>query len=137
MAVLFAANMIATLVIGSLVEKFGCRKVFVPILLITIVSMVVLSFKALGLGVLYLMAALIGIGYALMMVGVPMLTSEAFGQKDFGRIQSFLYSAQVLGCVVGSPLLNIFYLYLRLQVFPHIVEENELPLGAQDNPPRR
>lgn len=109
MAVLFAANMIATLVIGSLVEKFGCRKVFIPILLLTIVSMVVLSFKALGLGVLYLMAALIGIGYALIMVGVPMLTSETFGQKDFGRIQSFLFSAQVLGCVVGSPLLNIFY----------------------------
>lgn len=109
MAVLFAANMVATLVIGTLVERFGCRKVFTPIFIITIVSMAILSFKALSLGVLTLMAAFMGIGYAFLMVAVPMLTAEVFGQKDFGRIQSFLFSAQVLGCVAGAPLLNILY----------------------------
>lgn len=109
MSVLFAANLVATLVLGGLVEKFGCRKILIPVLLIALVSMVILSMKNLNLGMFFFAAALIGIGYALVAVAVPLVTMEAFGPKDFGSIQSFLFSAMVLGMVIGSPLFNTFY----------------------------
>lgn len=51
----------------------------------------------------------VGIGYALVAVAVPLICLEAFGPKDFGRIQSFMFSATVLGMVAGSPLFNAFY----------------------------
>lgn len=51
----------------------------------------------------------VGIGYALVAVAVPLICLEAFGPKDFGRIQSFMFSAMVLGMVAGSPLFNAFY----------------------------
>lgn len=51
----------------------------------------------------------VGIGYALVVVAVPLICLEAFGSKDFGRIQSFMFSATVLGMVAGSPLFNAFY----------------------------
>ena len=109
MSVLFAANLVAMLVLGSLVEKFGCRKAFVPVLIISVAAMVMLSVKSIGLVQLYIAASMLGIGYALVSVAVPLLTMEAFGPKDFGSIQSFLFSAQVLGMVVGSPLFNALY----------------------------
>lgn len=109
MSVLFAANLVATLVLGTLVEKFGCRVAFIPVLILTLVAMALLSMTSLSLGLLYCAAALMGIGYGLISVAVPLLTMEVFGPRDFGSIQSFLFSAQVLGMVVGSPLFNALY----------------------------
>lgn len=109
MSVLFAANLVATLVLGSLVEKFGCRKVFVPVILLSVASMIILALNTIGLSLFYVAAALVGIGYSLISVAVPFITMEAFGPKDFGRIQSFAFSAMVVGLIVGPPIFNAFY----------------------------
>lgn len=109
MSVVFVANLIMTLVTGGLVEKFGCRKVLIPIFVITTVGMVMLSMKGFGLSSMYVAAFLLGMGYALVAVAVPFITMDAFGLKDFGSIQSFLFSAMVLGMAVGSPLFNAIY----------------------------
>ena len=109
MSVLFAANLLATLLRGGFVEKFGCRKALIPVIVVTILAMVLLSFQSIGLGMFYVAAALIGIGYSLVSVAVPFITMEAFGPRDFGRIQSFAFSAMVFGLIVGGSLFNAFY----------------------------
>lgn len=65
--------------------------------------------KTISLVTIYADPLLIGIGYALVAVAVPLICLEAFGPKGFGRIQSFMFSATVLGMVAGSPLFNAFY----------------------------
>ena len=70
------------------------------------VMSVLFSMKTISLVTIYAGPLLIGIGYA---VAVPLICLEAFGPKDFGRIQSFMFSATVLGMVAGSPLFNAFY----------------------------
>ena len=70
---------------------------------------VLFSMKTISLVTIYAGSLLIGIGYALVAVAVPLICLEAFGPKDFGRIQSFMFSATVLGMVAGSPLFNAFY----------------------------
>ena len=66
---------------------------------------VLFSMKTISLVTIYAGPLLIGIGYALVAVAVPLICLEAFGPKD---IQSFMFSATVLGMVVGSPLFNAF-----------------------------
>ena len=73
------------------------------------VTSVLFSMKTISLVTIYAGSLLIGIGYALVAVAVPLICLEAFGPKDFGRIQSFMFSATVLGMVAGSPLFNAFY----------------------------
>ena len=73
------------------------------------VTSVLFSMKTISLVTIYAGPLLIGIGYALVAVAVPLICLEAFGPKDFGRIQSFMFSATVLGMVAGSPLFNAFY----------------------------
>ena len=73
------------------------------------VTSVLFSMKTISLVTIYAGSLLIGIGYALVAVAVPLICLEAFGPKDFGRIQSFMFSATVPGMVAGSPLFNAFY----------------------------
>ena len=73
------------------------------------VTSVLFSMKTISLVTIYAGPLLIGIGYALVAVAVPLICLEAFGPKDFGRIQSFMFSATVPGMVAGSPLFNAFY----------------------------
>lgn len=109
MSVFFAANLIVTLVLGGLVEKFGCRIMLTLVIILTIISLVMLSMKGISLSMVYLASVLLGVGYSLVVVATPLITIEVFGPKDFGSIQSFLFSAMVLGMVLGSPLFNLFY----------------------------
>ncbi len=107
MSVVMIANLLVTLVVGALIDKIGCKKVFAPIFLIAAVGAFMLYLNHGSLGSMYASAAMLGIGLSMCVVFVPMLTTEAFGLKDFGRIQSFMFSGMVLGMVAGSPLLNI------------------------------
>lgn len=72
------------------------------------VMSVLFSMKTISLVTIYAGPLLIGIGYALVAVAVPLICLEAFGPKDFGCIQSFMFSATVPGMVAGSPLFNAF-----------------------------
>ena len=73
------------------------------------VTSVLFSMETISLVTIYAGSLLIGIGYALVAVAVPLICLEAFGPKDFGRIQSLMFSATVPGMVAGSPLFNAFY----------------------------
>lgn len=107
MSVVMIANLLVTLVAGVLIDKIGCKKVFAPMFLIAAVGAFLLYLNHGNLISAYASGAMLGVGMAMCVVFVPMLTTEAFGLKDFGRIQSFMFSGMVLGMVAGSPLLNI------------------------------
>lgn len=108
MSVLYAVSIIVTIPMGGLIEKYGCRKVLTPYLLIGAASMVVLGMKSASVASILIGAGGIGFLYALLSVPIPMLAGM-FGTKDFGRIQSYLFTVMIAGMIVGMPLFNAVF----------------------------
>lgn len=106
MTVIYGSNIIASTPMGGIIEKLGNRLVLTICLLLFVGSLVLLSLPNLALPLLFVTAVVIGIGFGLIQVPVPLLTKEIFGLKDFPRIQSYLFVASVLGCTISLPIYN-------------------------------
>lgn len=108
-SVVFGVTLIATLPMGSLIEKFGARKVLTPILIALCVGCALISVPNPKLSSFYIAAVCFGLSFCLITVPIPMITKELFGDKDFSKIQSIIFAFAIGGCIVGYPLYNLGY----------------------------
>lgn len=108
MSVVFAAQILCTLPLGSLVDKFGLKTVVLPIFLLYLAAMLAYA-MAPGKGVIFFGAAVFGMGMALCNALVPLLTTSTFGLRDFAAIQTKFYPAMIIGMIIGPPIFNAVF----------------------------
>lgn len=109
MSITFAVSMIVTLPLGSLFEKFGARKILLAMCVVNAVGALILGFNPNSLSSYYIAAVCFGVSFCFMTVPVPMYVKDVFGDKDFAKIQSIIFSLMIFGCVVGYPLFNVVF----------------------------
>lgn len=108
MSVVFAAQIICTLPLGSLVDKFGLKVVILPIFLLYLAAMLAFALAP-SKGVIFFGAAVFGMGMALCNALVPLLTTSTFGLRDFAAIQTKFYPAMIIGMIIGPPIFNAVF----------------------------
>lgn len=109
MSVVYISNIVATLPLGGLMEKFGCRKVLLVMFVLVIASLVILAINGISLAMVYVVAVLMGVAYATFQVPIAMLAAEVAGPKSVVQTQSYFYTAMTAGMIFGVPLFNAIY----------------------------
>lgn len=109
MSVVYFSSIIITLPLGTMMEKFGCRKILSLMLILMMAGVGILSLKAISVPLIYVAAACIGVGYSTFQVPHPVLAMEMGGKKSYIQIQSILFSAMNIGMMISVPIFNIFY----------------------------
>ncbi|MBR0160937.1 MAG: MFS transporter [Oscillospiraceae bacterium] len=89
MSVLFAVQILVTLPLGGLVEKYGLKAAIMPVFLLVLVALCSLVVSS-AVPALYFAAVGFGAGMAVVNVLIGLLTRTVFGNRDFARIQSKL-----------------------------------------------
>lgn len=108
MSVVFVAQIIATLPMGVLIEKFGVRRVIAPIFAFEALALLLFVISPSEL-IIYIGAVAIGAGFSCCTAFIPMFASSVFGTRDFAKIQSFLFTSMIVGMVIGPPVFNAVY----------------------------
>ncbi|BAE85579.1 MFS transporter [Desulfitobacterium hafniense] len=108
MSVFLIALIFAKILMGALNDAIGLIKSVAVVLLLYLISFALLPINS--------SFALVAVAFALMSsgggaVGVypPLITSEAFGQKNFATIYSALYTSTTVGTIIGTPLWGWIY----------------------------
>ncbi len=109
LSIVYITSMIVTIPICGLLEKFGGRKVLTPLLVVQVIGLFILSQKQVGSGFLIFAAFLLGCAYIIIMGVIPIITREIFGDKEFVRVQSFIFSGMIVGFIVLYPAANFVY----------------------------
>lgn len=109
MSAVFISNIIVTLPLGGLMEKFGSRKVLLVMFLLVMVGLVLLSINGISLAAVYVVAVLMGVAYATFQVPIAMLAAEVAGPKSVVQTQSYFYTAMTAGMIFGVPLFNAIF----------------------------
>ena len=104
-------SMIVALMFGGLLERFGGRRAFTPIIFIPVVGLLLLSKKNVGTTDLIIGAVCIRIAFVIFMGPTANLTRDMFGDKDFARVSSYPFAGFVAGFIVMYPLANVGYEY--------------------------
>jgi len=108
MSVVFAAQIIVTLPMGVLIEKFGVRKVIAPIFALEAVALILFATIP-SKAIIFVGAVAFGAGFACCNAFIPMLVTTVFGNREFAKIQSFFYSTMIVGMVIGPPIFNAVF----------------------------
>ncbi len=106
-SLIYSINMVLTFFIGGIIDKFKCRPVMLIMVVLIFASDVLLSMEHISATMLYVIAALLGVGYTVLQVPLGCMVREKFGAKEFGKIQSFFYTGMVAGMAIGNPLINV------------------------------
>ena len=109
MSVVYATNIIVTLPMGGLIEKFGCRMVLIPMFILIGLGMFILAGSSVSLPVLYFASVLMGVGFSTFNVPIAMMALEVAGEKGVVQVQSYYFSIMNAGMIFGPPLFNIIY----------------------------
>lgn len=108
-SILMFSSMVVALPMGGLLDKFGCKRVFTPIIIIHILGMIALSGKSIGSTALIFGAVCVGIAFVIFMGPTAIVTRDLFGDKDFARVSSYPFAGFVAGFIVMYPLANVGY----------------------------
>lgn len=95
--VMYITNIVAVIVVGYCLDRFGCRKTLTVSFLLTALCMYLLSRPSLSLEMVYAAGVLDGIAFSLLQVTIAAVIRSVFGLKDFARIQSIIFPVSVLG----------------------------------------
>ena len=109
MSMLYVIAIIGTPTMGGIFDKFGTRVVLTVVFLVLCVGLYILSMGSLSLPMLFVGALAIGLNFAILQTAVPALVREVFGLKDFARVQSYVFTASILGCTVSLPAYNAVF----------------------------
>lgn len=97
MSIMYIVNIVAVIVIGECLDRFGNRSTLTVCFLLVILCMAILSQPALPLEVVFGCAVLVGIAFSLLQVTIAAVIRGIFGTKDFAKIQSAIFPFSVLG----------------------------------------
>ncbi len=100
-SLLAIANASSRLVSGTLSDKFGTLNMLKAIFVITIVSLLSLSFLAGSTGVFYISVAGVAVGYGGFLALFPTFTNQEFGSYRYGSNYGVVYQAYGLAALTG------------------------------------
>lgn len=100
-SVLAIANASSRLVSGTLSDKFGTLNMLKAVFIITIMSLLSLSFLTGNTLVFYLSAAGVAVGYGGFLALFPTFTNQEFGSYRYGSNYGVIYQAYGLAALTG------------------------------------
>lgn len=100
-SVLAIANASSRLVSGTLSDKFGTLNVLKAVFVVTIVSLLSLSFLTGNTVIFYLGAAGVAVGYGGFLALFPTFTNQEFGSFRYGSNYGVVYQAYGLAALTG------------------------------------
>lgn len=100
-SVLALANASSRLVSGTLSDKFGTLNMLKFVFLVTIASLLSLSFIKGNIAIFYLSAAGVAVGYGGFLALFPTFTNQEFGSFRYGSNYGVIYQAYGLAALTG------------------------------------
>lgn len=105
-AVYAAATIIASMWMGTLVDRMGAVRLFVYSLVPYVVGTMVLGFLNDAVWA-WVYLALYGVGSGVKATLIPVLLSELYGTRHIGAIRSFVATLSVFASALGPPALGL------------------------------
>jgi len=102
-------NTVGALVLGTLVDKLGITKVHCGAAALIIIATVFLMFGKTSITVLLVAAVVFGLNSAIYSTMNPLLTKQAFGTKDYGKIYSYITVAMSLMSALACIIIGWLY----------------------------
>ncbi|MBD7996310.1 MFS transporter [Arthrobacter sp. Sa2CUA1] len=115
-------------IVGWLLDRFYATYVAVPLFLAAAAGCLLLLFG--GAGFAPLTAVLIGIGFGAEIDLMSYLSSRYFGQRDFGALYSYVYSAFMIGSAFGPVTAGYLFDARQSYNIPLIIAAAFLVLGS-------
>ncbi len=109
LSVVYIVALIASPVVGSLCEKYGCRLILSICLVFQLIGHIIYSMEGISLTLTYIAGACVGVNYTVLTIMLAVITKELFGLKGFEQIQSVFYAAMMLSMAVGGPIFNFLW----------------------------
>ncbi|MBN2794559.1 MAG: OFA family MFS transporter [Clostridia bacterium] len=100
-SLLALANATSRLVSGTLSDKFGTLNMLKAIFVLTIASLLSLSFMAGNVAIFYIAAAGVAVGYGGFLALFPTFTNQEFGSFRYGSNYGVVYQAYGLAALTG------------------------------------
>lgn len=100
-SVLAIANATSRLVSGTLSDKFGTLNMLKVVFVVTIISLLSLSFITGNTAVFYISAAGVAVGYGGFLALFPTFTNQEFGSYRYGSNYGVIYQAYGLAALTG------------------------------------
>ncbi|NTU90028.1 MAG: MFS transporter [Actinobacteria bacterium] len=109
LSVIFAATAISMIPLGILSDKFGTKILILIDVVAVIIALAILCTDFQGTTLLYVAAALIGIGYTAVNIPCAVSVMEGLGSKEYGKKMPIVLGFMLAGVALGNPLLQMFF----------------------------
>lgn len=107
MSIMYAANIVAPLVFGWMLDRLGNRISITLGLVIAVVTLATLSAGEISAVVFFLCCAGAGVAIVLTQFSVSSVTRAVFGYKEFEKIQGFIYPFNMIGIATSLSVMSI------------------------------
>lgn len=109
LSIALAATAITIIPLGMFADKAGTKWAVALTSICGVIALFMLRSTSIDLTMLYVVAALVGIAYFLIMAPLPVSVQEAFGSYEYSKKVGLIVSFSTLGCAFGGTLFNMFY----------------------------
>ncbi len=109
LSTIFAATAVAMIPLGALSDKFGTKVFMLVACTAVIVALVILTMDFEGATLLYVAAALIGVGYTAVNIPCAVSVMEGLGSKEYGKKMPIVLGFMLGGVALGNTVLQLFY----------------------------
>ena len=119
-SILAISNASSRLISGALSDRFGTLNVLKLIFVITIVSLLALSFSSQSKTIFYLGAIGVAVGYGGFLALFPTFTNQEFGSFRYGSNYGVIYQAYGLAAISGILIKSLVGSYTTTFIFSAI-----------------